>query len=114
MIGIKCKIDCRESLAVTRSPENLIVPTYLLELVSKDDEVNESDHFGLVRSPFIFDPQLSNYYRQPNGKTKALYFLFRGNIRKSPQRSETTHNVFGIQVGVSVNIFIRKSSPQFP
>ena len=48
MIGIKCKIDCRESLAVTRSPENLIVPTYLLELVSKDDEVNESDHFGLV------------------------------------------------------------------
>jgi hypothetical protein len=31
VIGIKCKIDCRESLAVTRFPENLIVPTYLVE-----------------------------------------------------------------------------------
>jgi hypothetical protein len=31
-----------------------------------------------------------------------------GNIRKNPKLSGTTHNVFGIQVGVSVNIFIRR------
>jgi predicted helicase len=30
-----------------------------------------------------------------------------GNVRKNPKLSGTTHNVFGIQVGVSVNIFIR-------
>src|SRR6185503_16226745 len=31
-----------------------------------------------------------------------------GNIRKNPKLSGTTHNVFGIQVGVSINLFIRK------
>lgn len=30
-----------------------------------------------------------------------------GNVRKNPKLSGTTHNVFGIQVGVSVNFFIR-------
>ena len=29
-----------------------------------------------------------------------------GNVRKNPKLSGTTHNVFGIQVGVSVNFFI--------
>jgi predicted helicase len=31
-----------------------------------------------------------------------------GNIRKNPKLSGTTHNVFGIQVGVSVNILVKK------
>lgn len=30
-----------------------------------------------------------------------------GNVRKNPELSGTTHNVFGIQVGVSINLFIR-------
>jgi predicted helicase len=30
-----------------------------------------------------------------------------GNVRKNPKLSGTTHNVFGIQVGVSINSFIR-------
>jgi predicted helicase len=30
-----------------------------------------------------------------------------GNVRKNPKLSGTTHNVFGIQVGVSINIFVR-------
>jgi predicted helicase len=32
-----------------------------------------------------------------------------GNVRKNPKLSGTTHNVFGIQVGVSINLFVRKS-----
>ncbi len=31
-----------------------------------------------------------------------------GDVRSNPKLSGTTHNVFGIQVGVSVNIFVRK------
>ena len=31
-----------------------------------------------------------------------------GNVRKNPKLSGTTHNVFGIQVGVSVNLFVRR------
>ncbi len=31
-----------------------------------------------------------------------------GNVRKNPKLSGTTHNVFGIQVGVSINILVKK------
>ena len=39
-----------------------------------------------------------------------LYFLdLGGNVRKNPKLSGTTHNVFGIQVGVSINFLIKKN-----
>jgi predicted helicase len=39
----------------------------------------------------------------------ALYILdLGGNVRKNPKLSGTTHNVFGIQVGVSINILVKK------
>ncbi|MBW4582208.1 MAG: N-6 DNA methylase [Tildeniella nuda ZEHNDER 1965/U140] len=39
----------------------------------------------------------------------AIYtFDLGGNVRKNPKLSGTTHNVFGIQVGVSINIFVKK------
>jgi predicted helicase len=39
----------------------------------------------------------------------AIYVLdLGGNVRKNPKLSGTTHNVFGIQVGVSISFFIRK------
>jgi predicted helicase len=39
----------------------------------------------------------------------ALYVIdLGGNVRKNPKLSGTTHNVFGIQLGVSVNILVRK------
>ena len=40
----------------------------------------------------------------------AIYILnLGGNVRQNPKLSGTTHNVFGIQVGVSINLFIKKS-----
>ncbi len=39
----------------------------------------------------------------------SIYILdLGGDVRSNPKLSGTTHNVFGIQVGVSVNIFVRK------
>jgi predicted helicase len=35
-----------------------------------------------------------------------------GNVRKNPKLSGSTHNVFGIQVGVSINFLIRRSIPE--
>ena len=44
----------------------------------------------------------------------AVYILdLGGNIRKNPKLSGSTHNVFGIQVGVSINFFIRKAHSDF-
>ena len=39
----------------------------------------------------------------------SIYVLdLGGDVRQNPKLSGTTHNVFGIQIGVSVNIFVRK------
>ncbi len=41
----------------------------------------------------------------------AIYILdLGGNVRKNPKLSGTTHNVFGIQVGVSINFFLKKAN----
>ena len=43
----------------------------------------------------------------------AIYILdLGGNVRKNPKLSGSTNNVFGIQVGVSVNFLIRKNDQQ--
>ena len=43
------------------------------------------------------------------GDFDAIYVLdLGGNVRKNLKLSGTTHNVFGIQVGVSLNFFIKK------
>ena len=40
----------------------------------------------------------------------TIYILdMGGNVRQNPKLSGTTHNVFGIQVGVSINLFIKRS-----
>jgi predicted helicase len=36
-----------------------------------------------------------------------------GNVRKNPKLSGTTHNVFGIQVGVSINLFVRRGNSDY-
>ena len=39
----------------------------------------------------------------------AIYILdLSGNVKKNPKLSGTIHNVFGIQVGVSINFFIKR------
>jgi len=43
----------------------------------------------------------------------SIYILdLGGNVRKNPRLSGTINNVFGIQVGVSINFFIRKKKNQ--
>ena len=43
-----------------------------------------------------------------NGFDKIYIMDLGGNVRENPKLSGTTHNVFGIQVGVSINILLRK------
>ena len=39
----------------------------------------------------------------------SIYMLdLGGNVRKNPKLSGTTHNIFGIQVGVCINFFVKK------
>ena len=42
---------------------------------------------------------------------KIYHIDFHGNVRKNPKLSGTTHNVFGIQVGVGITIAVRAPQP---
>jgi predicted helicase len=42
--------------------------------------------------------------------TKIYHLDLHGNVRKNPKLSGTTHNVFGIQVGVGITIAVRNSN----
>ncbi len=44
--------------------------------------------------------------------TKIYHLDLHGNVRKNPKLSGTTHNVFGIQVGVGITIAIRSSQDE--
>ena len=45
------------------------------------------------------------------GDFDVIYILdLGGNVRKNPKLSGTTHNVFGIQVGVSINLFVKSKN----
>jgi hypothetical protein len=41
--------------------------------------------------------------------TQIYHLDLHGNVRKNPKLSGTTHNVFGIQVGVGITIAVRKT-----
>jgi len=68
----------------------------IIALVTNNSFINE----------IAFDGVRKNLEREFD----ILYILdLGGNVRKNPKLSGTTHNVFGIQVGVSINIFIKKT-----
>ena len=41
--------------------------------------------------------------------TQIYHLDLHGNVRKNPKLSGSTHNVFGIQVGVGITIAVRNS-----
>lgn len=44
--------------------------------------------------------------------TQIYHLDLHGNVRKNPKLSGTTHNVFGIQVGVGITIAVRKAGAE--
>jgi predicted helicase len=43
--------------------------------------------------------------------TDVYHLDLHGNVRRNPKLSGTTHNVFGIQVGVGITVAVRKHAP---
>ena len=68
---------------------------------------------------FVTEKTFDGMRKHLAGDFDLIYVLdLGGNVRKNPKLSGTTHNVFGIQVGVSINLFIklprRKYGPRKP
>ena len=74
------------------------------------DRIGEEGVVALVTNNGFLDGVSFDGMRKHLGNDfDALYVLdLGGNVRKNPKLSGTTHNVFGIQVGVSINFFVQK------
>ena len=74
------------------------------------DRIDEEGIVAFVTNNSFLDAMAFDGMRQHLADDfDAVYILdLGGNVRKNPKLSGTTHNVFGIQVGVSVNLLVKK------
>ena len=64
----------------------------------------------VTNNSFVDGVAFDGMRRHLSDDFNSLYILdLGGNVHKNPKLSGTTHNVFGIQVGVSINLFVKKS-----
>jgi predicted helicase len=75
------------------------------------DRIGKEGIVALVTNDSFIDQYAFDGMRKHLASDFDMIYLLDlgGNVRKNPKLSGTTHNVFGIQVGVSINLFIRKS-----
>ena len=74
------------------------------------DRIGDSGIVCFVNNNSFVTEKTFDGMRKALGKEFDLIYVLDlgGNVRKNPKLSGTTHNVFGIQVGVSINLFVRK------
>lgn len=76
---------------------------------------NEGMVVFVSNNSFIHDHSMDGMRAHLEEDFDRIYLLdLGGNVRKNPKLSGTTHNVFGIQIGVSINIFVRKAPGRRP
>ncbi|MCO5189206.1 MAG: N-6 DNA methylase, partial [Anaerolineae bacterium] len=78
------------------------------------DRVNDEGIVAVVtNNSFLGDLSFDGMRHCLEEEFDAIYVLdLGGNVRHNPKLSGTTHNVFGIQVGVSINLMVRKQNAE--
>jgi predicted helicase len=92
--------------------KNALADPYVKAIRWAQDRIVEEGVIAFVtNNSFLDDLAFDGMRKCLEEEFDAIYILnLGGNVRKNPQLSGTTHNIFGIQVGVSVNIFVRKKN----
>ncbi len=82
---------------------------YIKAIRWASDRIGEEGIVALVSNNGFLDGIATDGMRKHLQKDfDAIYILdLGGNVRKNPKLSGTTHNVFGVQVGVSINLLIK-------
>ena len=95
----------------TATNKNALADPYVKAIRWASDRIEEEGIVALVTNDsFLTDMAFDGMRKHLVGDFDAIYILdLSGNVRKNPKLSGTTHNVFGIQVGVSINFFIKRS-----
>ena len=90
--------------------QNSLADPYIKALRWASDRIGEEGIVAYVTNSGFVDGLAGDGVRQHLARDFDKVFILDlgGNVRKNPKLSGTKHNVFGIQVGVSINLFIRK------
>ena len=94
----------------TATNKNKFSDPYVRAIRWASDRIGEEGVVAFVTNNSFLDAFTFNGMRKHLADDfDAVYILnLSGNVRKNPKLSGTAHNVFGIQVGVSINFFIKK------
>ena len=93
----------------TAGNRNAMADPYVKAIRWAADRVGEEGVVALVTNSGFLDAIAADGMRKHLAEDfDAVYILdLGGNVRKNPKLSGTTHNVFGIQVGVSINFLVK-------
>ena len=91
---------------------NKLSDPYVKAIRWASDRIGEEGVVAFVtNNGFLDGIAFDGMRRHLSEEFDTIYILdLDGNVRKNPKLSGTSHNVFGIQVGVSINFFIKKRS----
>ncbi|MGO9126372.1 MAG: type ISP restriction/modification enzyme [Terriglobales bacterium] len=92
--------------------KNALRDPYIKAIRWASDRIGAEGVVALVtNSGFVDSIGADGMRRQLANQFDVIYILdLGGNVRRNPKLSGTTHNVFGIRPGVSVNLLVRRSS----
>ena len=109
-------IDKKVSLTYGKDSKATLVrklnDPYVKAIRWASDRIGEEGIIAFVsNSSFITEISFDGMRKNLEQDFDEIYlFDLGGSVRDNPKLSGTTHNVFGIQVGVSINVFIRKKN----
>ncbi len=108
--GIDDIVSATYAKASKATNKNALSDPYVKAIRWASDRISDEGIIAFVTNNSFIDQIAFDGMRQQLEKEFDQIYVFDlgGNVRKNPKLSGTTHNVFGIQVGVSVNIFVRK------
>ncbi len=96
----------------TAQLKNKLYDPYVKAILWASKRIGEEGVVAFVTNNSFLDRMVFDGMRKHLAQDfDAIYILdLSGNVRQNPKLSGTTHNVFGIQVGVSINFFIKKGA----
>ncbi len=94
------------------SNKNALSDPYVKAILWASQRIGEEGIVALVTNNSFLDGIAFDGMRKHLAQDfNAIYVLdLGGDVRQNPKLSGTTHNVFGIQVGVSINFLIKRNS----
>ncbi len=96
--------------------KNQLYDPYVKAIRWASDRIGDEGIVAVVtNNSFIDNIAFDGMRKNLEGDFDSIYVLdLGGNVRKNPKLSGTTNNVFGIQVGVSINLFVKKTNIKPP